>query len=241
MAFFKKGENIEKREELEKPYIPTITETGTVVQAIQEIKNFQLVPVADILTGSLELSERLEQMGKEIMRTDFILVPKRAITKMSNNRIGFDTSAVERFDNLIEFFHMHIFDSEYLNKLGGRLDVKRIATTDGWEIYTAEGTEMLEIQSEVCRRCHTCHEQRPMHWHSEIIFGENRHHWVTIRDLRTYVIHQPLLNILYKTGIHIVEVKHPCEVRSLFQIMRISDDVGADPPEMRIVFPVQQE
>lgn len=253
MAFFKTEKIEEIKVELEEPLVYKITEKNTVMSAILEIKNFQIVPVADILTGSLELSEGLEKINNEIMRTDFAIVPKRAVMKLSDGRIGFDSSMMHRLDDLIEFFRMHLEitnnksnNNSYYNDvqrvLGGQLSVKRIVTTDGWEVYTVDGTEMIEAQSEVCRRCRTCNEMRPRYYHNETPFNENTHYWVTIRDLRKYVLHQQLLNVLYKTGVHIIEVKHPCEVRNLYQIMRIQHDVvGTDPPEMRIVFPVQQE
>ena len=252
MAFFKVEKIEEVKVEPKEPPVYTITEKNTVIDAIREIKNFQIVPVADILTGSLELSEGLEKINDEIMRTDFAIVPKRAVTKLSDGRIGFDSSMMHRLDDLIEFFRMHLeitnnkSNNSYYNdmqrNLGGHLSVKRIVTTDGWEVYTVDGIEMIEAQSEVCRRCKTCNELRPRYYHNETPFHENTYHWVTIRDLRKYVLHQQLLNVLYKTGVHIIEVKHPCEVRNLYQIMRIQNDVvGTDPPEMRIVFPIQQE
>ena len=200
--------------------------------------NLQHIPDGFIYKDSLILKEKvIADEDKVAHRTDYIITPKRGVKRLSGNRLAVDSSLSRRFDDLLA----------YLNDTGntrmpifGDADIKRFLTEDGSEIYTYNGIEVLEVKADVCKKCKVCNETAPTVWGTDKAVVYNEHNLRTINDIREFKINPPFLGLFFGAGIHIAELTHPCQYRTLHDILKPKYKT-ADPPEIKIVFPKQKD
>lgn len=205
--------------------------------------NIQHIPDDFMYKDSLVLKEKVEKDEDGVIhRTDYVITPKKGIKKLNNGRIAIDSKLSRRFDDLIGILGGKNFFDDYRKYFFNNSDIRRYLSEDGAEVYTYNGIEMLEVKADICKECKDCNETAPLLWglknnDQEIEYNQN--HNRIVRDIREYKINPPFLGLFFGTGVHISRLTHPCQWRTLHEILNPDYEV-ADPPEIKIVFPKQK-
>lgn len=232
---------------IEKPNLYTIddlTEQADFQSAIRLLQkfNFNSIPDNFIYKDSLILKEQIEKDEDDIVyRKDYVITPKKGVRKLSGERLAIDASLSLRFDDILGYLNNEGYTRDLI--FGEDADIKRYLTANGDEVYTYKGIEILEVRTDICKKCKDCNEKAPGLTRS----GDQKaihtsSHERIVRGIREYKINPPLLGLLFGTGVNIAELTHPCQLINLQEILDPGYNLQyktADPPKIKIVFPKQ--
>jgi hypothetical protein len=223
--------------QIEMPSSILYEELGVKESIDSAMRSFKLVNIGSyVRDDDLVLKEEAENIDNLHIRTDFIIHPVSAIRKTNDGRFSVEAIKSERIDDLINLYCSERWSKLYLGETR-----QRYLTSDGWELFTVKGEEILEAQSVPYEQCETCHEVI-----GEYFFDSERevkpeiYRWNHLRELRTFKIKTPLQMLLKNTGMAITKIQHPC-YHSLQYLLRPSQAKSVDPPSLKVVFPENLE
>jgi hypothetical protein len=229
-----------KRKQKLEPTFQNLEIVHNVSKSIDTLTTFNIntIPLDLGFKEGLIFTEKII-VGKEgKTKISYVIFPQSSLRETKNKRQALNTRNVRDLSFLVKALMNRESDPSPFGKkgIGIELDMERIITFDGWEIYKSNelDLELMETQSKP-----SDFNDRKTDWEFSSYYWNwyNRNNSFQTKELMSYKISHQLVSILQKTGMNIAELSYPSSTNQHTILRSDYSSKFVDPPTIKIVFP----